>query len=326
MTPVELRDAERLVDSWFRSWSDGARAATSSTRMGAGSRHGRCSVATSRPGARSRAGSGGGPSSASTAGRHLRHPGSMERHSRLLLRFVQALSAASAVKTESFVFGTRLTRVTRLLRDRDRDRARRRWRILSPTGPAAPGSANPFTSSTKWPGGRSDERRGDRGLRRLGPGRPGAGRRGERPPPSQLPPAHLAQPAGRHRRLPAAGRGDACGAFPHIDDFLAAGTVASLERLGEVLGGARAADVRWRWRGRGPCLAGPAFAAARERLRPDHHRHARRSAGRAEDHPASADPRRIRVRACDSLDEALDLLARHGARRRSSPAGRACSR
>jgi hypothetical protein len=33
-------------------------------------------------------------------------------------------------------------------------------------------------------------------------------------------------------------------AFPYIDDFLAAGTVASLERLGEVLGGARAADVR----------------------------------------------------------------------------------
>ncbi|MEZ0241063.1 MAG: VWA domain-containing protein, partial [Chloroflexota bacterium] len=49
--------------------------------------------------------------------------GSMERHSRLLLRFVQALSASSAVKTESFVFGTRLTRVTRLLKDRNRDRA-----------------------------------------------------------------------------------------------------------------------------------------------------------------------------------------------------------
>ena len=49
--------------------------------------------------------------------------GSMERHSRLLLRFVQALSAASSVKTESFVFGTKLTRVTRLLKDRDRDRA-----------------------------------------------------------------------------------------------------------------------------------------------------------------------------------------------------------
>ena len=41
----------------------------------------------------------------------------------MLLRFVQALSASSTVKTESFVFGTRLTRVTRLLKDRNRDRA-----------------------------------------------------------------------------------------------------------------------------------------------------------------------------------------------------------
>ena len=49
--------------------------------------------------------------------------GSMERHSRLLLRFVQALARANEVRTESFVFGTRLTRVTRLMKDRDRDRA-----------------------------------------------------------------------------------------------------------------------------------------------------------------------------------------------------------
>lgn len=48
--------------------------------------------------------------------------GSMERHARVLLRFSQAL-AASSVRTEAFVFGTRLTHVTRLLRDRDRDRA-----------------------------------------------------------------------------------------------------------------------------------------------------------------------------------------------------------
>ena len=49
--------------------------------------------------------------------------GSMERHSRLLLRFVQALARTNEVRTESFVFGTRLTRVTRIMRDRDRDRA-----------------------------------------------------------------------------------------------------------------------------------------------------------------------------------------------------------
>ncbi len=49
--------------------------------------------------------------------------GSMERHSRLLLRFVQALARTNEVRTESFVFGTRLTRVTRIMKDRDRDRA-----------------------------------------------------------------------------------------------------------------------------------------------------------------------------------------------------------
>jgi hypothetical protein len=33
-------------------------------------------------------------------------------------------------------------------------------------------------------------------------------------------------------------------AYPYIDDFLPAGTVASLERLGEILGGVRTADIR----------------------------------------------------------------------------------
>jgi len=49
--------------------------------------------------------------------------GSMERHTRLLLRFVRALSVASATRAESFVFGTSLTRVTRLLRGSDPDLA-----------------------------------------------------------------------------------------------------------------------------------------------------------------------------------------------------------
>ncbi len=52
--------------------------------------------------------------------------GSMERHARLLLRFVQALTRASGVRTESFVFGTRLTRITHELRGRDPDLAIRR--------------------------------------------------------------------------------------------------------------------------------------------------------------------------------------------------------
>jgi hypothetical protein len=33
-------------------------------------------------------------------------------------------------------------------------------------------------------------------------------------------------------------------AYPYIDDFLPAGTVASLERLGEILGGVRSADTQ----------------------------------------------------------------------------------
>ena len=33
-------------------------------------------------------------------------------------------------------------------------------------------------------------------------------------------------------------------AYPYVDDFLPAGTVASLERLGEILGGVRSADIR----------------------------------------------------------------------------------
>ncbi len=48
--------------------------------------------------------------------------GSMERHSRLLLRFSHAL-VRSRVRTEAFCFGTRLTRITPYLRGRDTDLA-----------------------------------------------------------------------------------------------------------------------------------------------------------------------------------------------------------
>jgi uncharacterized protein with von Willebrand factor type A (vWA) domain len=49
--------------------------------------------------------------------------GSMERHSRLLIRFALALRKVSGVRTEAFVFGTHLTRVTRELAGRDPDAA-----------------------------------------------------------------------------------------------------------------------------------------------------------------------------------------------------------
>src|SRR3981081_21839 len=47
--------------------------------------------------------------------------GSMERYSRLLMIFAHAVSRREGL--EAFVFSTRLTRVTRLLRQRDLDRA-----------------------------------------------------------------------------------------------------------------------------------------------------------------------------------------------------------
>ena len=171
--------------------------------------------------------------------------GSMERHSRLLLRFVQALSAVSTVRTESFVFGTRLTRVTRHLRDRDRDRA----------------LANVADAVEDWAGGTRigasfrefNLRWARRTLRTSGVVIvvSDGWDRGD--------PALVASETARLRRNchrliwlnPLAGvpgyqplAGGMQAAYPYIDDFLPAGTVASLERLGEILAGVRAGDLR----------------------------------------------------------------------------------
>jgi len=246
MTPAELRDAERLVDLLV------PRLERRRTRRYELHPHGRRLA----PRAMFRRNlSTGGEILEWVWRRPVRRPrplvvicdisGSMERHSRLLLRFVQALSASSAVRTESFVFGTRLTRVTRLLRDRDRDRALTRV----------------ADSVTDWAGGtRIGEsfhefniRWARRSLRTSGVVIvvSDGWDRGD--------PALVAVEAARLRRNchrliwlnPLAGTAGyqplAAGmraAFPYIDDFLAAGTIASLERLGEVLAGARAADVR----------------------------------------------------------------------------------
>jgi uncharacterized protein with von Willebrand factor type A (vWA) domain len=170
--------------------------------------------------------------------------GSMERHSRLLLRFVQALSAVSTVRTESFVFGTRLTRVTRQLRDRDRDRA----------------LANVADVVQDWAGGTRigasfrefNLRWARRTLRTSGVVIvvSDGWDRGD--------PALVASETARLRRNchrliwlnPLAGvpgyqplAGGMQAAYPYVDDFLPAGTVASLERLGEILAGVRAGDL-----------------------------------------------------------------------------------
>jgi uncharacterized protein len=165
--------------------------------------------------------------------------GSMERHARLLLRFVQALARANEVRTESFVFGTRLTRVTRLLKDRDRDRALTR----------VADSVNDWAGGTRI--GESFREFNHRWARRtlrtsgvvivVSDGWD----RGD--------PALVSAETARLRRnchrlvwlnplastpgyQPLAAGMKA--AYPFIDDFLPAGTLGSLERLGEVLAGA----------------------------------------------------------------------------------------
>ena len=246
MTPTELRDAERLVDVLE------PRLERRRTRRYELHAHGRRLA----PRAMFRRNLGtGGQLLVWVWRRPIRRPrplvvlcdisGSMERHSRLLLRFIQALAAASSVKTESFVFGTRLTRVTRLLRERDRDRA----------------LAKISEAVTDWAGGtRIGESFRDfnlhwarRTLRTSGVvivvsdgwdrGDP------------RLVAAETARLRRNCHRLvwlnPLAGTPGyqplAAGmkaAYPYVDDFLPAGTVASLERLGEILAGVRTEDTR----------------------------------------------------------------------------------
>lgn len=246
MTAAELREAERLVDALI------PRLERRRTRRYELHSHGRRLA----PRAMFRRNLGtGGQLLTWVWRRPIREPrslvvlcdisGSMERHSRLLLRFVQALSAASEVKTESFVFGTRLTRVTRLMRDRDRDRA----------------LARVSESVNDWAGGTRigesfrtfNQHWARRSLRTSGVVIvvSDGWDRGD--------PALVATETARLRRNchrlvwlnPLAGTpgyqplaGGMRAAYPYIDDFLPAGTVASLERLGEILGGVRAGDTR----------------------------------------------------------------------------------
>ncbi|HET7727328.1 MAG TPA: VWA domain-containing protein [Candidatus Limnocylindrales bacterium] len=165
--------------------------------------------------------------------------GSMERHSRLLLRFVQALARTKEVRAESFVFGTRLTRVTRLLKDRDRDRALAR----------VADSVNDWAGGTRI--GESfrefNHRWARRTLRTSGvvivvsdgwdrgdPNLVAAETARLRRNCHRLVWLNPLASAPGYQPLAAGMRA----AYPFIDDFVPAGTLASLERLGEILAGA----------------------------------------------------------------------------------------
>ncbi len=248
MTAAELRDAERFIDLLA------PRLETRRTRRYELHSHGRLPA----PRAMFRRNlATGGELYDWEWRRPVRHPrpivvlcdisGSMERHSRLLLRFIQALADANAVRSESFVFGTRLTRVTRVLRDKDRDRAlskvaevvtdwaggtrigesfrefNQKWarRTLRTSGVV-------IVVSDGWDRGdpalvRTETARLRRNCHRLIWLNPLASAPGYQPL--------------------AAGMS---AAYPFIDDFVPAGTLASLERLAELLAGERtvSASVR----------------------------------------------------------------------------------
>jgi uncharacterized protein len=122
MSQTELRDAERLVDRLR------PRLEVRRTRRSELHRHGR--VVAARHMLRRNLQSGGDLVEWLWR-RPVTRPrsivilcdisGSMERHSRLLIRFAMALRRVSGVRTEAFVFGTHLTRVTRELAGRDPD-------------------------------------------------------------------------------------------------------------------------------------------------------------------------------------------------------------
>ena len=196
--------------------------------------------------------------------------GSMERHSRLLLRFVHALFRSPGVRAEAFVFGTHLTRVTRELRGRDPDLAFARvsgavtdWSGGTRIGEslrtfnlrwarrALRTSGVVVVVSDGWDRGdpalvRVEAARLQRGCHRL----------------VWLDP--LAGDAGEYRPL-AAGM---AAAFPSIDDLLPMRDVTSLERLGEVIGGLRGdGSGRPERRGHPTVHAVPRVGAARDPAR-----------------------------------------------------------
>ncbi len=273
MTAAELRDAERLIDLLIPNLE------RRRTRRNELHRHGRI-VAPRAMFRRSLA--TGGDVLDWVWRRPVRRPralvvicdisGSMERHARVLLRFSQAL-AASTVRTEAFVFGTRLTRVTRILRDRDRDRALDRVAdtVTDWSGGTRIGASfrefnqvwarRVLRSSSVVVGVSDGWDRGDPGLVASETARL------QRSCHRLIWLNPLASTAGYQ---PLAGGMSA--AMPFIDDFVPAGTLASLERLGILLSDAptrREAERRARgFGGEGARSAGraPLIESVRPRI------------------------------------------------------------
>jgi uncharacterized protein with von Willebrand factor type A (vWA) domain len=237
MSPGELRDAERLVDA-LRPRLEERR-----TRRWELHRHGRSLAA--RQMLRRNLQTGGDLLDwvwrrPATRPRSMvvicDISGSMERHSRLLMRFLMALGRVATVHVEAFVFGTQLTRVTRELAGRDPDigLARVSATVADWSGGTRIGeslrmfnaqwarrvlrsSAVVMVVSDGWDRGdpalvRTEMARLQRSCHRL---------------------IWLDPLAGTDHYQPLAG--GMAAAYPHIDDLVAVNDLASLERLGELL-------------------------------------------------------------------------------------------
>ena len=237
MTPEELRDAVRLVDE-LRPRLEQRR--TRRYRL-----HHRGPVLAQRAMLRRSLGTAGDPLEWLWR-RRRSHPrpivaicdisGSMEQHSRLALRFIHALTRVD-VRTEAFVFGTRLSRITAQLRHRHPDEALREvaasvhdWAGGTQIGQALHifnrqwarrvlrSSAIVVIVSDGWDRGSPQMVAEEMSLLRRRCHRliwlnPLAGTSGYEP-----------RTAGM------------AAAYPHIDDFLPIGNVESLEQLGRMLG------------------------------------------------------------------------------------------
>lgn len=167
--------------------------------------------------------------------------GSMDRYTRLLLHFIHTITTASGNKLEAFVFGTRLTRITREIGGRDIDRALvdvskrvQDWSGGTRIGQALAefnrtharrllgGGAVSIVLSDGWDKGdpellQRELERLRRRCHRLIWVNPSLGVQAERP-----------MAAGMHAAL------------SHVDDFLAASNLHSLAELGSILSSLRA--------------------------------------------------------------------------------------
>ena len=138
--------------------------------------------------------------------------GSMSAYADALLRLAHTYAAAG-LPVEVFTLGTRLTHVTRPLRQRDPERAIVACGAPCPTGRAAPGWPRASRCSSTGGASRHGAGRGRRRVqRRLGARRARGARRADAPAARPRPPGRLGQPAPRQAGLRAGAAGDRRGA------------------------------------------------------------------------------------------------------------------